>query len=52
MVTFNIINIVGAAASVSAIIDPDALARVVDLEKYALLATAMKSATFPASPTP
>ena len=37
MVTFNIINIVGAAASVSAIIDPDALARVVDLEKYALL---------------
>ena len=37
MVTFNIVNIVGAAANVVAIIDPDALARVVDLENYALL---------------
>lgn len=37
MVTFNIVNIVSSASSVIAVINPDALARVVDLEKYALL---------------
>lgn len=37
MVTFNIVNIVSGASSVSAVINPEALARVVDLEKYALI---------------
>lgn len=37
MTTFNIVNIVSAASSVSAIINPEALARVVDLQGYALL---------------
>ena len=37
MVTFNIVNIVSSASSVIAVINPDALARIVDLEQYALL---------------
>lgn len=37
MATFNIVNIVSSASSVIAVINPEALARVVDLERYALL---------------